>query len=755
VPAHSAKTGNRKPTALIIAILCLSGTVVSLQQTMVVPLLPDFPKILNASPDDVSWLVTSTLLTSAVATPIVSRLADMFGKRRMMVVAMIMMVIGSIIAALGGGFLPLVVGRSFQGFAASLIPVGISIMRDELPKEKVASAVALMSATLGIGSALGLPLSGLIYQSLGWEAIFWLSAVIGAALIVAVLAIVPESEVRTRGRFDIGGAILLSIALTALLLAISKGGSWGWSSEPTILLFLTAAVVLALWFPFELRVSAPMVDLRTSARRPVLLTNLASILVGFSMYANMLSTTQQLQMPKISGYGFELSVVVAGLCMVPSGLAMVALAPISAAITKRFGAKITLIVGALVLAVAYVARVFLTGEVWMIIVGAMVVSMGTAIAYAAMPTLIMRSVPITETASANGLNSLLRAVGTSTASAAVAAILTSVTLKVGPVTLPALDAFKDIFWFAAIAALLSIGVTAFIPKFRPTAAAAAVAVPASVSGSASQQAEPTTTAPAAAVPSVPVAAAAAEPWPLGADDGSAEIVVSGIVVRSDQRPIRHAVVTVLRTSGEPVDWSRADNDGSYSVVLPGPGRYLVVSSADGWAPHSQVLQFTDSTNRQQIQLPEQLTISGTVRGAVGPLDHALVTLTKPTGESVTSTHTQGGRYQLSLPAAGRYILTSLEPSGVQAMARQILVATQSATVDFDYGAREGSGSADSGTGSGTGSGTDSGTDTGRPGVGTGSHAGNDEASDLSGPDDAGGEIRLPAGPVPASAWTRR
>ena len=725
MPAHSAKTAGRKPTGLIIAILCLSGTVVSLQQTMVVPLLPDFPKILNASPDDVSWLVTSTLLTSAVATPIVSRLADMFGKRRMMIVAMIMMVIGSVIAALGGGFLPLVIGRSFQGFAASLIPVGISIMRDELPKEKVASAVALMSATLGIGSALGLPLSGLIYQSLGWEAIFWLSAVIGVALIVAVLAIVPESEVRTRGRFDIGGAVLLSIALTALLLAISKGGSWGWSSEPTILLFLTAAVVLAVWFPFELRVSQPMVDLRTSARRPVLLTNLASILVGFSMYANMLSTTQQLQMPKISGYGFELSVVVAGLCMVPSGLAMVALAPISAAITKRFGAKTTLIVGAMVLAVSYVARVFLTSEVWMIIVGAMAVSMGTAIAYAAMPTLIMRSVPITETASANGLNSLLRAVGTSTASATVAAILTSVTLKVGQVTLPALDAFKDIFWFAAIAALLSIGVTAFIPKFRPTTAAVAGAA---APVSASRETEPATAAIVAAA-RVPSAAAAA-----GADDGGPEIVVSGTVVRSDQRPIRHAVVTVLRTSGEPVDWSRADNDGSYSVVLPGPGKYLVVSSADGWAPRSQVLEFTDATNRQQIQLPEQLTISGTVRGSGGPLQHALVTLTKPTGESVVSTHTQSGRYELPLPAAGRYILTSLEPSGMQAMAKQILVATQSAAVDFDYAAPKSAGHSG----------------TGHPRTGRG----NDELAEMPDTDDSGMETPLPAGPVPASTRTR-
>ena len=427
---HSSPT-TRRSSRLITAILCLSGTVVALQQTMVIPLLPDFPKILGVSADDASWLVTVTLLTSAVATPIVSRLADMFGKRRMMLISMTMIVVGSLVAAIGGNFVALLIGRGLQGFAISMIPVGISIMRDELPKEKVASATALMSATLGIGSALGLPLSGLIFEHLGWPAIFWLSAIVGVLLIIAVAVVVPESSVRTRGKFDFLGAVMLSTALTAILLAISKGARWGWTSELTLLMFVIGIVTLALWFPYELRVTQPMVDLRTSAKRPVLLTNVASILVGFSMYANNLSTTQQLQMPKISGYGFELGVMAAGLCMIPAGLAMVFFAPVSANITKRFGAKITLIVGGTVLALAYIARVFLTGSIALIIISAAVVSIGTAIAYSAMPMLIMRSVPITETASANGLNSLLRSVGTSTSSAVGAAMLTSMVIPAG------------------------------------------------------------------------------------------------------------------------------------------------------------------------------------------------------------------------------------------------------------------------------------------------------------------------------------
>ncbi|AJT43101.1 MFS transporter [Psychromicrobium lacuslunae] len=673
MPAHLQSTKTitaRRPTWLIVTILCLSGTVVSLQQTLMVPLLPDFPKILHTTPDDVSWLVTATLLTAAVATPIVSKMADMYGKRRMMIVAMVTMVIGSVICAVGESFGWLVVGRAFQGLAASLIPVGISILRDELPKERVASAVALMSATLGIGSALGLPLSGLIYQGLGWEAIFWLSTAVGVLMIIAVLSVVPESELRTHGRFDYLGAVLLSIALTALLLAISKGGHWGWSSEPVILLFITAVVFLAAWVPYELRVSQPMVDLRTSSRRPVLLTNLASLLVGFSMYANMLATTQQLQLPEISGFGFGLAVTVAGLCMVPSGLAMVAFAPISAGLTKRFGAKTTLIVGAAVLALSYVARVFLTGQVWMVILGATAVSVGTAIAYAAMPTLIMRAVPITETASANGLNSLLRAVGTSTASAAIAAILTGLVAQHGELTLPTLSAFTTVFWVAAVAALAAIGVAVFIPAAQSvsTATGAIKLVP----GAEQQDKRPST----AALPKL-----AAEPELQLADD---EIVVRGTVLSSVGKAVRNAVVTALDLDGEPADWSRADNEGRYTLVLPGAGHYLVISSADGWAPSSAVADFAAGERDRKILLKERLALSGTVRSAGQPAARALLTLTKPTGEFVCSVRSdQQGGYQMPLPQTGRYILSGLAEGATEASAQQVFLSSQASVLNFD------------------------------------------------------------------------
>lgn len=640
MPSSTAGQLSRTPSpSAITAVLALSGTVVALMQTLVVPLLPDFPKILGVTADDASWLVTATLLSSAVATPIVSRSADMYGKRKMMVVCLAIMVAGSVMAALGGSFLWLIIGRALQGFSSALIPVGISIMRDELPKEKMGSAVALMSATLGIGSAMGLPLAGVLYESLGWESIFWVAAGAGSLLLLAVVLVVPESKVRTPGRFDFAGAMVLSGALAALLLAISKGGSWGWGSEPVLLLFLAAAVLLAAWVPYELKVAQPMVDLRTSARRPVLMTNMASLLIGFAMFANMLLTTQQLQLPSATGYGFQLSVITAGLCMVPSGLAMVVFAPVSGRIIRVFGGKTALMAGAAVMIVGYVGRVFFYDSIASVIIGSTVVSVGTAIAYAAMPTLIMGAVPITETASANGLNSLVRSIGTSTSSAAVAAVLTSVTI--GSTRLPSFDAFKDVFWMAALASSASVLAAFFIPR-----------------------------AAAAHRPAVPAVAAT-------------ELVVQGRVLAADHRPLTPAVVTVLQTDGEPVDWSRVDTDGNYSVALPGAGKYLMVANAAGWAPMAEVFEFDGRTLRQNFLLQDRLELSGTASLDGERVSGAVVTLLQASGEHVATTLTGAdGVYTLPLPVAGRYVVTMLHPVTHQAMARKLAVDNRSVTVDL-------------------------------------------------------------------------
>jgi EmrB/QacA subfamily drug resistance transporter len=470
VPAELPDSPAPSRTGLFVAVLAFSGIVVSLMQTLVIPLIPEFPTLLDAPASDTTWAITATLLAGAVATPTVGRLGDMFGKRRMLLTSLALMVVGSVIAALSDSLAPMVTGRVLQGLAAGVIPLGISIMRDELPGERLGSAVALMSASLGVGGALGLPAAAFLAEHADWHMLFWTSGALGALATVLVLAFVPESDVTSPGRFDFVGAAGLSAGLFCLLLAISKGGDWGWGSARIAGLFGVAVVVLLVWGWWELRTREPLVDLRTTARRQVLLTNVASAVFGFAMFAMSLVLPQLLQLPRETGYGLGQSMLAMGLVMAPAGFVMMLMAPFSARISRTRGPKVTLMVGAVVVAAGYVLGMALMSQIWQVALASAVIGAGIGLAYGAMPGLIMAAVPVSETAAANSLNTLARSIGTSVSSAVAGVVLAQLTVPFGTVAVPAQEGFRLVMGIGAGAALVALAIAAFLPAWRPAAA---------------------------------------------------------------------------------------------------------------------------------------------------------------------------------------------------------------------------------------------------------------------------------------------
>jgi MFS family permease len=450
---------------LVLAALAFCGVLVSISQTIVVPLLPELPAITHSPPSDVSWLITVTLLTGAVFTPLLGRAGDMYGKRRVLLIALSSMVVGSLLCASSSNLSVLIVGRAFQGAAVAVVPLGISILRDELPPRRVIPSIAIMSSTLGIGAAFGIPAATLVVEYANWHTMFWINLGLGVLDIVLVLLIVPESAIRTRGRFDILGAVGLSAFLVCLLLAVSKSSAW---STTTIVGLSAAAILMVpLWGWYELRTKSPLVDLRVSARPAVLFTNLGALLIGFAFYANSLSTAQLVQEPTWTGYGLGESIVVSGLCLLPGGVAMVLLSPVSARISSARGPRFTLAIASVLMAAGYVVRFFTSSNVAGIVIGATVVSAGTAVAYSALPALIMHAVPVTETAAANGLNTLMRTIGQAICSTIVASVLAGVTISSGGRVAPALSAYLIVFVIAGISALVAAGLVMLIPARRP------------------------------------------------------------------------------------------------------------------------------------------------------------------------------------------------------------------------------------------------------------------------------------------------
>lgn len=453
------------PQGAIVAVLAIAGMASSFMFTLVVPIQSKLPELLGAPREDTAWVVTSTLLAAAVVTPIAGRLGDMYGKRRIVLVLLVLLIAGSVIAAVSPGIVGVIVGRALQGAVTGVIPLGISILRDVLHEDRVDGAIALISATLGVGGAIGMPISALITERSDWHVLFWVSGALGAIVFALVLWIVPESVLRTAGRFDLAGASGLAVGLIGILLAVSRGGEWGWTSPAVLALGLGGVVVLLVWGWYELRIDDPLLDLRVAARRPVLLTNLASVALGFSLFASNVSYPQILELPVAAG-GFGLSLLGASLVVMPAGLVMMVLSPISGRLARTVGPKLLLVLGSIALVVAYGFTLLLSTEVWQLVVANLLIGVGIGFGYAAMPMLIMRSVPQSETGASNGLNALFRSLGTSTAAALVGVVLASQTAEVGGARVPTPTAFQLSFAIGLGAAAVALVIALFIPARR-------------------------------------------------------------------------------------------------------------------------------------------------------------------------------------------------------------------------------------------------------------------------------------------------
>ncbi|WP_328381724.1 MFS transporter [Streptomyces sp. NBC_00400] len=691
---EAATGGHRRTRGGIVPVLAFSGIVVAVMQTLLVPVIKDLPVLLNTAPSNATWVMTATLLAGAVSTPIMGRLGDLYGKRRMLLTSLAVMVVGSLICGFTSDLLIMIVGRALQGFAMGAIPLGIGIMRDELPRERLGSAMGLMSSSIGVGGGLALPVAALVAQHADWHALFFGAAGLGVLSMLLTFLTVPESAVRARGRFDVAGALGLSAGLVALLLPITKGSDWGWGSPSTLGLFGIAALILVLWGVMELRIADPLVDLRTTARREVLLTNLASITIGVAFYAVSLVLPQLLQLPESTGYGLGRSMVVAGLCMAPLGLTMMLVAPLYARIAARRGPKVSLLLGMLVIAIGYGAGIGLMKAPWQTVIIAVVLGAGIGLAYSSLPALIIGAVDPSETGAANGLNTLMRSIGTSVSSAVIGMVLARMSQRMGPATVPTMAGFRVSFLIAAAAVIVGAALAFFLPSTRQTSRPTLVAQStdggdsgvigdsgegggsgdigeSGAGGVAGAGAE----AAAAAVPDV-----RAEPTatgPTAAESAGTLSGFSGRVLDTSRTPIPGASITLIDRQGRQAGVTTADADGGYALAAPAAGTYVLTGAAPGHTPYavSAMYRGEDVSARVDLILAGTGRLGGVLLGGPGPEGAPLagggIVLTGAGGDVVTRT-TSGtdGSWDLAPVPPGPYTLVLSAP-GHQPQARAV------------------------------------------------------------------------------------
>ncbi len=462
-----------KPTTRTLLPLAGAALAYSLAQTMVIPALPELQHEFNADPADATWLLTAFLLTSSVATPLLGRLGDMHGKERWLLISLAVFGVGSLIAAVGNSLEVLILGRAVQGAGGAIFPLAIGIIRDEFPRERVAPAIGTVSAMFGIGGGTGLVLAGLFvdHGSISW--IFWLSVVTTAIAAFATWRWVPESPVRVRARIDWMGGALLSLTLLTLLLPISEGNVWGWSSPRVLALFALSALFAVAFAWWELRVDEPLVDLALMRERAVWTTNVAACAIGLAMFGSFVLVPQFVQTPPEAGYGFGASVTESGLFLLPSALLMLFAGPLSGRLGSRYGSRVPLALGALSSGLSYAWLAAFHDQKIDIYLASVLLGLGVGLALAAMANLVVEAVPPSVTGVASAINAIMRTIG-GAIGAQVAAAIVSASLVEGS-AYPAESGFTGAFTMSAVGSLVALAVCFAIP------ARARAPVPAAVS----------------------------------------------------------------------------------------------------------------------------------------------------------------------------------------------------------------------------------------------------------------------------------
>ena len=461
VSAESAMPGrpehlhSQRDLSLVLVAIGLAGLSFAVMQSLVIPVLPLIRQEMGSSTGAVTWVLTGNLLSSAIATPILGRVGDLFGKKWVLVATLGVLLMGTLLAAISTTLPVLIVARVIQGVGGGLFPLAFGIVRDRFPEDRVPGAIGLISSTLAFGGGLGVVLAGPIVEHLNYHWLFWIPCPLIAMATVAIAVLVPHEPGVHSGRINWAGAVALSAWMTALLLGLTEGPRLGWTSPVVLGLFLASLVFFALWVLSERRATTPLVDLRMLVRPAVWRFNLVAFLFGIVLYSSFRIVPELLQTPTSTGYGFGATVSESGLYLLPQTMAAFVLGLMAGGIERRIGSARAVVAGSMVGAVALTMLAIAHDQGWQVLVASTLLGVGTGLTYAAIPAVIVDAVPRSQTGVATGVNTNVRTIGGAVGSQLTAGILTS-GIAIGAV--PPEARFVAVFVVLAAVSLVAVAV---------------------------------------------------------------------------------------------------------------------------------------------------------------------------------------------------------------------------------------------------------------------------------------------------------
>jgi EmrB/QacA subfamily drug resistance transporter len=445
----------------ILAVLSLGGISYALLQSLVVPALPEIQKSLHSSESAVGWVLTAFLLSASVATPIVGRLGDMYGKERLLIIVLGVLALGTLISGVASSLWLMVLGRVIQGVGGGVFPLAFSIVRDELPNERVPGALGLISSLLGVGAGAGVVFAGIVTQHLSYHWLFWFPLALIAFTAYLTWRCIPESPVKTPAEINYRATALMTAGISGVLLAITQTSTWGWGSPKTLGLLVAGGLVIAAWVREELRSREPLVDMRMMAIRGVWTTNAVAFLIGVGMYSSFILLPELVQEPTSTGYGFGASVTAAGLFLLPSTIAITVVGQMAGILERRIGSRGSLIGGAAFAAAAYALLVVDRSQQLEVYVAAGLLGIGIGLSFSAMANLIVQNVRQEQTGVATGMNAVTRTLGGAFGGQLAATLLASNLAASG---LPTSAGFTLSFLMCLIALGAALGLAVAVPR---------------------------------------------------------------------------------------------------------------------------------------------------------------------------------------------------------------------------------------------------------------------------------------------------
>jgi EmrB/QacA subfamily drug resistance transporter len=400
-----------KGPGIILIELAFIAMMVMFIEIMLVPALPSIAMEFPEDAQWVSWVLSAYLLTGAVATPLLGRLGDIYGKKRVMIISMIGYTIGLMGCAFSTSMFMLIAFRAVQGIGMGMFPLAFGIIRDTFPKRLIPTAIGVVSAMFSVGISIGLLAGGYIVEHYDWRTAFDIVWPLMAMLAVVVYLTIKTQDVMVKTKVDLAGAALLGLGVFCLLFGLTQGDEWGWTSVSILGLFAASAALLIGFVIWEKRTSAPIVSLRLMANRGIAGANICGFFVGIGMFLIFQTLPFFLMSPTaVGGLGVKNAFEV-GIYLFPSAIAQLIFAPLAGKWSKRIGADKILAAGLLITTIGYGMVILFHGSVNEIMVNMFVLGIGLGFAMVSLINVVAMASPQKDFGIAAGMNTLFRIVG--------------------------------------------------------------------------------------------------------------------------------------------------------------------------------------------------------------------------------------------------------------------------------------------------------------------------------------------------------